>query len=54
MTRLGVFCALCVLALAGCMKGHVPIDADNIDQPDEMQPGPGLFSGEEGAFKFEL
>ncbi len=52
MTSLRLLCILCVLFLAGCVKGHMPIDTDNIDQPDEIQSGPRLFSGEDGAFTF--
>ena len=38
-----------ILALAACGTGE-PIDPDMISKPDEMQPGPGVFSGEDGEF----
>ncbi len=38
-----------VLALAACGTGE-PIDPDLISKPDEIHPGPGVFSGEDGAF----
>ena len=52
MTRV-IFCVL-ALAAAACVDKPKPIDLELIGEPDEIQPGPGLFSGEDGAFTVEL
>ena len=52
MTSFRLLCILGASLLAGCVKGHMPIDPDNIDRPDKIQSGPGLLTGEEGGFKY--
>jgi hypothetical protein len=49
----GAAILLAVLA-AGCAEKREPIDPDTISRPDEMQRGPGLFSGEDGKFTIEM
>ncbi|MFQ5938655.1 MAG: hypothetical protein ACE5KL_01105 [Alphaproteobacteria bacterium] len=52
--RVGFLAAVLALALAGCSTGE-PFDpaAEGFGQPDEMQPGPGLISGEDGELTIE-
>ncbi len=48
MTRKVLVLALGVLLLAACGKAR-PLVHD-IPQPDEIPPGPGLFSGDDNEF----
>ncbi len=52
--RMGLLAAVLALALAGCSTVE-PFDpvAEGFAQPDEMKPGPGLISGEDGELTIE-
>lgn len=52
--RMGFLTAVLALALAGCstMESFDPA-AEGFGQPDEMKPGPGLISGEDGELTIE-
>lgn len=50
MTRKVLVLTLALLLLAACGKAR-PLVHD-IAQPDEMPPGPGLFSGDDEGFVF--
>ncbi len=51
MTRMAKLLALALLAvgLAACSVGE-PLDQATLEESDEIPPGPGLFSGEDGEF----
>ncbi len=52
--RMGFLAAVLALALAGCstVESFDPV-AEGFGQPDEMKPGPGLISGEDGELTIE-
>ncbi len=52
--RMSFLAAVLALALAGCSTVE-PFDpaAEGFGQPDEMKPGPGLISGEDGELTIE-
>lgn len=45
---------LAVLALAACNGTGRPIDASLIERPDEIRPGSGFLSGEDGGFELSF
>lgn len=51
LSRVG-FLAVAAL-LSGC-GASTPIDPDNVSRPDEIQAGPGLISGSEGAYSVDI
>jgi len=48
LTRLAVL-VLISFGIAACTGK--PIDPDKISQADEIPPGPGIFTGDEGQFE---
>ncbi len=50
----GVLLIVLALVTVGCAERRHPIDPGQIDEPDEIPPGPGLFSGEDGVFDFNF
>jgi hypothetical protein len=52
--KLGMLCLLAALAAAGCASQREPLDTGDISRTDKMAPGPGLFSGKDGAFRVEM
>ncbi len=47
--RLALACALVALSLSACGQAK-PLPWSEIPMPDEMKPGPGLFSGQDGSY----
>ncbi len=45
--RLALACALVALSLSACGQAK-PLPWSEIAMPDEMKPGPGLFTGKDG------
>jgi ABC-type uncharacterized transport system auxiliary subunit len=51
LSRLGV---LAVAALLSGCGSQAPIDPDQVSRPDEIQAGPGLITGSEGAYSVDI
>lgn len=51
LSRLGI---LAVAALLSGCGASTPIDPDEVSRPDEIQSGPGLITGGEGAYSVDI